>query len=290
MKRNINLSVIFTTLLLAVLCSCKREIPEVSFLGGKSFNLTASVTGQIPLDIATQNQTAITLNWTNPDYNFSNGVSSQDVKYSIEIDTVGANFTSPKKQIFQVVKQLSFTFTQRQLNTTLYVDMERPIGVTDSIEIRVIATMSDLQATRILSNTTLTFKFTPYYDPNLVPPDLYITGEATPSNWTNTPPAANQKFTYLGGKKYELTTITMGAPFATGKMYKFLTTPGQWQPQYGVPKGTTGDGTSSGGSPLAVNDGSPGSSDPDAIPTPAVAGDYKITVNLGDNTFKLIKL
>ena len=60
--------------------------------------LTANRTSTIPLSFATQDNEAIKLNWTNPDYKFTTGVSSQNVTYLIEIDTTGANFTNPNRQ------------------------------------------------------------------------------------------------------------------------------------------------------------------------------------------------
>jgi hypothetical protein len=60
-----------------------------------------------------------------------------------------------------------------------------------------------------------------------------------------------------------------------GLLYKFLDTNGQWQPQFG--------GTSATGGTLGSNYG--GGNDPDAIPTPAVAGNYKIVVNFITGTY-----
>ena len=100
---------------------------------------------------------------------------------------------------------------------------------------------------------------------NPLPQELYITGDATAGGWSNTPPAA-QKFTRLNSVEYELQpNIT----FAPGKAYKFLSSSGSWQPQFG--------GSSATGGTLGANYGSSG--DPDAIPTPAAGGSYKVKVN-----------
>lgn len=116
---------------------------------------------------------------------------------------------------------------------------------------------------------------------NVLSPDLYITGDATTGGWVNNPPSP-QKFTALSNGLFEL-TIAM----VPGKYYKFLNTSGQWQPQFGGSSATGGD--------LFANYGSGG--DPDAIPSPAVAGNYKITVNFltdGPNnrvgTYTVVKL
>jgi hypothetical protein len=119
---------------------------------------------------------------------------------------------------------------------------------------------------------------TPYLDVAVpVPPSgsLYITGDAVPSNWTESPPAT-QKFTKLSNTEY---TITMN--FVSGKFYKFLSTLGQWQPQYGGKSATGGD--------MGYNMGLPGQSDPDAIPTPSSAGSYKVTVNFKTGKYTVEK-
>ena len=109
---------------------------------------------------------------------------------------------------------------------------------------------------------------------NALSPDLYITGDATPSSWTNSPPA-NQKFTDITNGVFEITMV-----FTPGLHYKFLSINGNWQPQFG--------GTSDAGGDLGANYG--GGNDPAGIPTPAVAGNYKIQVNFLTNTYTVTKL
>ena len=102
---------------------------------------------------------------------------------------------------------------------------------------------------------------------------LYATGDATGSGWTNSPPPS-QMFTRVTNGLFRITL-----PFTSGKLYKFLSTLGAWQPQFG--------GTSSTGGALGANYG--GSSDPAAIPTPALAGNYMIEVNFLNNTYTVVK-
>jgi len=105
---------------------------------------------------------------------------------------------------------------------------------------------------------------------NAIPDELFITGNAVPSNWTNTPPTT-QRFTRLSNGIFRLQNVA----FQPGNLYKFLTGNGQWQPQFG--------GSSATGGTLGANWGSGG--DPDAIPTPATAGNYTITVNFLNMTY-----
>jgi hypothetical protein len=99
--------------------------------------------------------------------------------------------------------------------------------------------------------------------------DLYITGSATASSWINNPPPT-QKFTMLSSGVFEITIALQ-----PNLEYKFLNTSGQWQPQFG--------GSSATGGTLGANYG--GGADPAAIPTPAVAGNYKIVVNFITGTY-----
>lgn len=117
-------------------------------------------------------------------------------------------------------------------------------------------------------------KYTASKVANALSPDLYITGSATPGGWSNTPPAP-QKFTPVTNGVFEITIA-----LAPGQEYKFLTTSGQWQPQLG--------GTSATGGQMGSNYG--GGNDPANIPTPAVAGNYKIVVNIITNTYTVTKV
>lgn len=125
----------------------------------------------------------------------------------------------------------------------------------------------------ILSFQTGTFTIASFGS-NALAQELYILGDGTAGGWNNAPPAA-QKFTRLNSCVYEITV-----PFVPGKYYKFISSFGNWQPQFG--------GTSATGGALGANYG--GGSDPDAVPTPTVAGTYKITVNFLLNTYTVIKL
>jgi hypothetical protein len=152
--------------------------------------------------------------------------------------------------------------------------MDLPENVAHELELRVRSTVTT-GALPLFSNT-IKLTVTPYLDVAVpLPPtgDLYITGNAMPSDWTNSPPAA-QKFTKVSNTEY---TITV--PLVAGRFYKFLSTPGQWQPQYG--------GNNASGGDLGVNMG--GGSDPDAIPTPGEAGNYKITVNFKTGKYTVVK-
>ncbi len=90
------LSILFSFSLLLLMASCKKEENKIFYEGGTAPVLSASAV-TITLEPGQEANTALVLDWTNPEYRFTTGVSSQDVTYTLEIDTLGANFASSKK-------------------------------------------------------------------------------------------------------------------------------------------------------------------------------------------------
>ena len=117
---------------------------------------------------------------------------------------------------------------------------------------------------------TETYTFT--VNPAGVTTELYMVGDGCSAGWSEKTPLPMEG---TGGVYTKTTTLN-----GTGTAIKFLTTPGQWQPQYG----TDATGTSTGGI-LLLNDGT--GSDPDNIPVPDTAGEYLVTVNTNDMTYTI---
>lgn len=273
------IKLLFGTIFTAVvMLSCKKDENQVFFQGGTNPVLTVSSTANLFLDSTKKNTIALTFYWTNPNYQFNTGISSQNVSYILQVDTTGSKFTNPSIQETAIANDLSAAFTVKQINTFLNkLLMARDIP--HNIEFRIKSTIN---GTVPLFSNVVKIVITPYLDvavplPPPTPPatigDLYITGDGTPSSWTNNPPST-QKCTRLSLTEY---TITMS--FVPGKFYKFLSTLNQWQPQYGGKDANGGD--------FSANMG--GGSDPDAIPTPAVSGNYKVTLNFVTGKYTVVK-
>lgn len=263
-------------MLVGLFFSCKKDENQVVFQGGKAPVLTAS-TSNIPLSFINKDQQAITLKWTNPDYNFTTGLSSQDVNYLIEVDTVGANFTNPKKQSFTVAKDLSRSFTQNDFNDFLLNQLQLKPSVPHNIEIRVTSTLAS-NTVPLVSNK-LTFTVTPYpIPPKVAPPvsgRLFMVGGATPGGWNNPVPEPSQEFT-----KISETLYTLNVTLTANEGYLFLPVNGSWSAKYGfiganLTNNVNGDDFKAEGGDMKA---------------PALAGNYKIEVDFQRGKFTLTKL
>ena len=111
-----NRLLIITSLLVMILAGCHKDEKKIFFEGGTAPALTANKTSTIPLSFANKDQEAIKLTWTNPNYQFTTGLSSQSVNYLIEIDTTGSNFSNPQKQTIAVSSELTKSFAQGEFN------------------------------------------------------------------------------------------------------------------------------------------------------------------------------
>jgi hypothetical protein len=266
-----NRLLIIFSLLLVAFASCKKDENRIYFEGGTAPVLSASSTNDLVLTLADKNKDAVTFSWTNPDYRFTTGTSSQDVSYILQVDTAGANFTNPALQEVSISKNLSVTLSVQQLNSIL-TKLNLAENMPHDLEFRLKSTLGN-NSVPLYSNV-IALTATPYLDVAVpIPPtgELYITGDATASGWTNNPPAT-QQFTKVSNTLYQI-VVTLGSG-----AYKFLSTPNQWQPQYG--------GKSADGGDIGYNMGS--SSDPDAIPSQGV-GTYKITVNFKTGKYTVVK-
>jgi starch-binding outer membrane protein SusE/F len=271
-------------LITGLLISCKKEENKVFFEGGTAPVLTASSTADLVLTRANAEKSAVIFYWTNPDYKFNTGVSSQDVTYTLQIDTTGSNFLNPNIQELAISNDLKRDILVKDLNgylTKLNLDND----VKYSIEFRLKSSL--VNGSALLFSNVIKMNITPYLDVALPIPntgELYITGNAVASDWTNSPPVT-QKFTTVSSTEF---SITVDLVSGSDKAYKFLTTLGAWQPQYGRKKGTSGTWDTG---DLGLNNNTPGyDSDPDGIPSPAVSGKYKITLNFKTGKYKAEKI
>ena len=270
MKKLIN-RLFILTFLVTILASCKKDENQDIFLGGTAPVLKATVTTTTVLDVLLKSSQAVVFSWTNPNYEFSTGVSSQDVTYTLQIDTTGSNFTSKKIQEKSISKDLSTTLTVGQLNTYL-LTLGMMEDMPHNIEFRV---KSSINGAVPLYSNVIKIVFQPYLDVVYpVPAKLFITGSATPAGWQcgcGEPDLLTQKFTKVSSSKFEL-VITLSA----NNSYLLLPVYGSWSAKYG------GVGASNNSNNVTGDLFKPNGSD---LKAPGSTGSYKITVDFKTGAF-----
>jgi hypothetical protein len=262
------------------LSSCEKKETKDFYLGGTAPVLTES-TSLVSLEPGQEANTAIVFNWTIPDYMYTSGPNTQDVTYTLEIDTLGADFKSSKKQSPVVSKELSKSYTVGELNNLLGNDMLLQLQPRRNYTFQVRVTSSIGSVVKLTSNI-VTFTTKPFQPPPKVEPPtngtLWIVGNAPsgPPAWSNPVPApydVSFKFTKLSNTLYELTVPMLG-----GGGYKLIQIQGDWGTQYHMTTGAWNAG-----------DFEKKDSDPQ-FPGPPTAGNYKITVDFQLGKYTAIKL
>ncbi|MCU0403088.1 MAG: SusE domain-containing protein [Chitinophagaceae bacterium] len=262
----------------ALFTSCQKDENKVFFLGGQAPSLSADKT-VVVLTSGKESEEAITFRWTNPNFQFTTGVSSHDVKYEIEMDTT-PNFNSKYKKAFNadLATRLSKTFTVGELNNFLGNVMQLPLEQNAKVFARVVAFITDAQnqvKTGTIFSNNVSFDTKPFAPPPAVEPPssdrLVIVGSATPGGWDNN--ASNpQVFTRLSRTLYEITIQLNG-----GGSCLFLPVAGSWDDKYGW------DGANNGNTPSGDRLRRGGGD----IIVPAASGRYKITVNFQTGFFTI---
>ena len=256
--------------------SCKKDEDKIIFEGGTAPVLTVSTPGPMVLNRNNANNLAIRLNWTNPNYKFSTGVSSQNVNYTLQVDTTGANFTNPSKQEISISNDLSKEFTVKDWNA-IFSKMNLLENIPHNIEFRIKAVLGD--GTVPLYSNLIKMVVTPYLDVAVEIPasgKLYITGSATPASWMadNAPELVSQKFTQVNNTLYEI-VINLSA----NNSFLFVPVYGNWSSKYGF------DGEGNKNNVNGDNFKSAGND----IKAPATSGSYKVTVNFKTGKYTVEK-
>ena len=274
------ISFLFSLLLGLGLVACKKDENKVFFEGGTAPELTSSAS-TISLSFANSANELMRLNWTNPNYSFNTGVSSQDVNYVVEIDEAGNNFAGANKQSVSISRDLTVAFTVGQFNDYLLNQLLLSPGQSRDIEIRVVASLGNLGAGSLASNV-LRYTVTPFAIPPKVNPPasgtLYITGSATPGNWMGGGDAelVSQKFNKLSETVFELPSINLNG----GGSFLFVPVYGNWSAKYGFIGSNNGNNVN--GDDFKAEGGD--------MLAPAASGNYKITVDFQRGKFTVTKL
>ena len=283
--KNFLKSVIAFSMLTLLFISCKKEENQVIYNGGTNPILSASASpASLTLLKINELNTWSNFNWTNPNYKFNTGISSQDITYTLQFDTVGANFTNPNIQEIAISKDLSTVVTVKQINNSLaklLLNENQP----HNIEIRIKSSLTNNSA--VLYSNALKFILVPYLDVAVTLPenlpsqganngDLFLVGDATNGGWSNPVPVPTQKFTRTSSVLYEIIV-----PLVGGKQYLMLPKNGDWGNKYAVANNTLAGLNAGGDFGANKNDNFPG---------PTVSGMYKIVVNFQTGKFTVTRL
>lgn len=272
--------ILLSSMLVVSMTACKKDEHKVFYEGGTAPVLTAS-SNTIDLAFANAANNVLKLTWTNPEYQFNTGSSSQDVNYLVEIDVAGNNFNGVNKQTVAVSRDLSASFTVGQFNDYLLNQLLLVPGTQRNIEIRVKASMGTLGAATLISNV-LNYAVTPYAIPPKVDPPasgkLYVTGSATPASWMGGGDAevVAQRFTKISTTLYELPSIALTG----GGSMLFVPQYGDWNNKFGFTGSGNGNNVNGDDFRNAGND----------ILAPAASGNYKIIVDFQRGKFTVTKL
>ncbi len=269
-----------------ILPACKKDENKVYFEGGMAPFLTASATGPLTLLKDDKDKPAVTFSWTNPNYQFNTGISSQNVTYILQVDSAGKNFSSSKMQEQSIDQALSVALTVRDLNQ-FPTRMELQFGQFHTLEFRVKSTLKN--GTVPLYSNVITIRINNYLDFAVEPPgtpgaqyldgNLWVVGDAVASGWNNPLPSPYDVTQKIPRKAptdilhYE-GTITFNASGG----YKLIQTQGVWSTQYHAL-----DGTAKLSGKFEKKDSDP------QFPSPG-AGNYKVEVNFQTGEYKLTKL
>ncbi len=273
MKKIIN-QLFFLLLAGVLIVSCKKDENKNYFEGGTAPVLTSSSTGPLVLLQADKANTAVTFNWTNPDFKFTTGISSQDVNYTLQVDTMGANFSSGNLKEQTIPKNLSITYNVGDLNQ-LFASWQE--NVDHNFEFRIKATVNGTATTAIYSNV-VSMVVKPYLDVAVALPltdRLYLIGSATPggdaTGWNNPVPVPSQQLTKISSTVWKITIPLIG-----GKQFLVIPDNGSWSHKYAV-----------NGSLVTWSGGEFGYDKNDNFPGPPTSGTYTITLNFKTGKFSV---
>ncbi|MBS1559552.1 MAG: SusE domain-containing protein [Bacteroidetes bacterium] len=260
-----------------VFASCNNPETKMMYQSGTAPVLTVSSTANLTLMPNANNAvlSSLQFQWTNPNYQFTNGVNTQSVTYTLQVDTVGSNFTNPNMGVITFTNAVSNNFTIKALNG-LCGQLQLADGTPHTFAFRIKSTLAN--GSLPLYSNTVQITITTYLDVVYpVPANLYIVGDATPSGWQNdsSKPDATQTFTKVNPYTFQLNSIAL-----TANQFLFIPVAGSWTHKYAF------NAPSSSNNPMGDVFTPDASSNFQAPP----AGNYKIIVNFKTAKYTMILL
>ncbi len=254
-------------LLSLALSACEKVESLPFYTAGTGITMSTN-TATVAAPPADSLKTVLTVSWTNPKYS----VDSATVKYIVEMDSTGRNFSKAVSKT--VTGAMSVSYTAKELNTIMLA-YGFTIGVAYDMDIRV--TSSHANNNEQLKSTSVKVKMTPYkIPPKVAPPasgKLFLVGSATAGGWNNPVPAPTQEFSKIDSVTYAGVFDLSG-----GNEYLILPVNGDWSNKYSVADKSVSGLNTGGNFGYNLNDNVPG---------PSVSGKYLITLDFQAGKFKV---
>ncbi|MCC7402242.1 MAG: SusE domain-containing protein [Chitinophagaceae bacterium] len=203
--RKIFNSILIITNVALIIAACDKVQDLPYYNKGNAVTLSASSTTLTP-KVADSSTAVLTLNWTFPNY----ATDSSNMKYIVEIDSTGRNFS--REVTRTILKTLNTSYTGRDLNAIL-LNYGYAVGVPVKLDIRVTSSYANNNE-RYFSNI-LQISITPYSDPSkLTTENTSVTGTAsTSANHSNTFSWSPSFPGYTGNITYSLQYDSAGKNF-----------------------------------------------------------------------------
>jgi starch-binding outer membrane protein SusE/F len=165
-------TILFTAGLGFLISSCDKIDTVAQHPKGTTPDLGVNSTTLAPA-VADSNKPVLVLNWSDPKY----ATDSSHVKFIIEIDSAGRNFS--KATTRTVTKTLSSSFTGRELNAIL-LNYGYTVGKAVKLDVRVKSSFTNNN--ELYNSNVVTLSVTPYSDPSqLTTEKTSVTGTASTS-------------------------------------------------------------------------------------------------------------
>src|SRR5690349_14774149 len=104
--------------MLFALASCTKQESRLYYFYGWAPILSSTSKDTLVLEQANRNAEAVRLNWSHPNYLYTNGVASQNISYALQVDTTNT-FASAVLQEISLSGSTRYVFTVDELNKLL---------------------------------------------------------------------------------------------------------------------------------------------------------------------------
>ncbi|MBS1748134.1 MAG: SusE domain-containing protein [Bacteroidetes bacterium] len=264
MRHILRISLIITSVAL-LFAACKKTESLPNYPTGTAPVLSADANSFAPAPSDSDN-VALTFSWTNPQY----ATDSSTVKYILQVDSSGKDFSNAQSRI--VTGALSSSFTAKEFNNML-LSLGFSFGITYSVDVRLISSYANNNDQKV--SNVVTLQVTPYVVPaKVLPPQsgtLFLVGSASAGGWGNPVPLPAQQFTRIDSLTYQGTFYLKG-----GNEYLMLPVNGDWSNKYSVADKTVAGLNTGGDFGYDLNDNFPG---------PVASGIYTIWVDFQHGVF-----